>query len=155
MPSLRKLSWTASLVALLLLGTFARAEMANQTPEQLARVATHVFTAEVREVYKVEKPVNDESRNNGVDVHYLFELMVDGVEKGEALPRRGEVIYVRTYSVKVLTDERDPMNIPEGGSGARGLPQPAARTRVHVTRVAGGAYELVLPNGFIALDDKK
>jgi hypothetical protein len=136
-----------SLVVLVTPAVPIRAEKVDLTPEQLRKTATHVVSGEVTAIYSREV-----KRGKWDYTHYVAELSVDNVEKGEGI-EAGELIYVRYWS-KRWTGGGLP---PPDTSGHRGRPSEGDSLRIYLARDAydgftrdnnDGGFNVIGANGF-------
>jgi hypothetical protein len=125
----------------------AWAEKANMSPEDLAEAATHVVTGRVAAVY-----ARTEAGEHYKDTHYVAEVRVDGVEKGEGIVKDG-LVYVR-YWTRAWIGKGSP---PPGTGGHRGLPDAGDSLRIYLARNAydgfgddnkDGGFNVIGANGF-------
>jgi len=99
------------------------------------RLAQHIVTGQVRHVYTTEKA----SHKNHVDTLFAVEVIVNAVEKGEAIKPR-QVIFVRTWRMKKR--ERG----WAGPSGQATIPKPGQNVKLYLTG-GNGSHNALSPNG--------
>ena len=133
-----------NLVAGLLLAFagLAVAEVPNQTLRQLEEGSTHIFTGELRAVYRSVK-----RGEQFEDTRALAEVLIDKVEKGGGL-RPGQAVFLRFWNQEWIGQ-----GPPPPSSGGHHIPAEGTRVRAYVERVKDGTLEVLLPNGLTALKD--
>jgi hypothetical protein len=131
----------------------ARAEIVPKTPEQMAKMATHIVQGKVRGIY-----TSTGKAGNYAQTYYVAELGIDQVEKGEGL-KAGGLVYVR-YWTQYWAGPGSP---PPGTNGHRGLPKVGDAVRVYLVNkgydgggdVKDGGFNVVFADGFEALPNQK
>ena len=143
---------TSPLVVLLLIAfsPSASGEKANMSPEKLRESATHVITGTVSRVYQ-----RGEKRNDWQYTHYVAEVRVKDVEKGDGIdPDRP--LYARYWKRRWIGKT----NVPPSTSGHRGLPAEGDTLRIYLARDAydgftrgndDGGFNVIGANGFETL----
>ena len=127
------------------------AERPNLGPDMLQAEATHVLVGEVKAVYSRTETWGPPGQET-VNTHYLVELEVDTVEKGEGFAKK-DLAYIRCW----LRTKSPPR--PTAGAGGHGpIPKAGDRVRAHVakgeygaTRQEDNGLAAVYPNGFSVL----
>ena len=115
----------------------ALAALPRKSLEELKAQATHVVVGRVEAVYSTERA----SGAGSADRHYVVELTVTAVEKGEG-PREGRVVYAKCWQ---------PAKRPAGWTGGQGQDEvPAAGKvgRLYLAEAKDGTYSLLTPNGW-------
>lgn len=134
------------------LGSTLWAEKVDTPPKGLRRTATHVVTGEVVAIY-----TRAATKGDWAYTHYLAEVKVAKVEKGEGLTSGG-LVYVRYWRRK-FTGAVPP---PSTG-GHRGLPKEGQSLRIYLARNAydgftkenhDGGFNVIGANGFEKLAAK-
>ena len=118
----------------------ALAAIPPQKPEMLKDNATHIVVGKVQGVYSTEVMKKAEF----VDRHYVIEVEVTAVEKGEGVQAQ-KVIYVKAWK---------PAGRPRGWAGPQGqnvIPAAGDTGRLYVTRAEDGTFTLLTPNGWEAV----
>lgn len=146
--------WITGAVLLVAFGLTARS-LAERAPEERSE-ATHVVVGTVAGVYVRE--VQDTR-------HYLVEIAIEKVEKGEGF-KPGETFYVGCYlripdyyKGKKLTEEEQKQLAFRGGAYS-GAPKEGQRVRVYAKHDAKyangrpGKYSGVYPDWFDVVDSK-
>jgi hypothetical protein len=131
----------------------AHAEIVPKSPEQMQKMATHVVQGKVKAIY-----ASSARAGNYQQTHYLAELAVDKVEKGEGLQEK-QLVYVR-YWTQAWAGPGQP---PPGTAGHRGLPTAGQSVRVYLVNkgydgggnVNDGGYNVVFADGFQVLNAAK
>jgi hypothetical protein len=131
------------LTALVLLALMAAPGQAERKFEK-KEGATNVVTGKVVHVYS-----RTTGRGDLVYTHYILELQVDSVEKGQGF-NAGEVLYVRCFK-----RTKSPQPAPPGAAGHRYIPKEGEPVRVFVNRQKDGGYEIAYPDGVESLDKPK
>ena len=129
-----------------------RAEKVDMSLEELADTATRIITGKVVAVYQ-----RTEADGNYKYTHYVAEVRVDEVEKGEGL-EKDRLAYVR-YWTSAWIGKGNP---PPGTSGHRGLPKAGDIVRIYLARDAydgfgdnkDGGFNVIGANGFQPLKPK-
>jgi len=89
--------FAASLIACLVLASAAVAEKKPLSADELKGEATDIVTGKVKAVYSREvKPTLYGAGT--IETHYLVEIALNAVEKGEKL-KKGAVVYARCWSL--------------------------------------------------------
>ena len=133
--------------------TFAQAEKPLTAAKTMFKKSTHVVTGIAKEIYqhKVQK-------GNYEETHYVAEIQVDGVEKGDGI-KVGQLIYVR-YWGRRWTAAGNP---EPGTNGHSPLAKKQQAYRVHLAKDAydgfgteknDGGYNVWGVNGFVPLKKK-
>src|SRR5262249_39307597 len=137
------------LAAWLLLAGAATAEKKPLSPDELKAEADEVVTGKVKAVYSRE--VKSTLYGAGtVETHYLVEILVQGVEKGDRL-KKGKVVHARCWRLKKHGKEgRRP-----GPGGHFAIPAEGDKVRAHLAREADGGYSVLYPNGFAVANGPK
>ena len=125
----------------------AAPEKPDLSPERLLAAATHVVVGKVEQAW-----TRKESRGSWDVTHFVAEIRVESVEKGEGLAAGG-LVYAR-YWTKRWDAFFTPQ--PPDTNGHRGLPEVGDRVRVYLARNASdgfgttgdGGYNVIGPNGF-------
>jgi hypothetical protein len=132
-------------LAMLVIAADASAERA---PEERSQ-ATHVVVGKVEGVYV---------REEGDTRHYVVEIAVEKVEKGDNV-KAGDTVYVRCYlwtpdfyKGKKLT-EAEERKLGFRGGAYDGIPKEGERVRAFA-KFRGGKYDGVYPNWYEVLKDK-
>jgi len=133
------------LVVLLALVPPLAAEIGPRSEEERSAASHVIATGAVKAVYSFRKALDERGYENA---HYVIELSVAAVEKGEGA---GKLLYARGWQATRRPDGW------AGGSGhyfagpegkMRGLDLRAGdRVRVFLVRAEDGGLDLVLPNG--------
>jgi hypothetical protein len=139
----------ASLVGWLVLAGAAIAEKKSLNTDELKAEATEIVTGKVKAVYSRE--VKSTLYGPGtVETHYLVEILVEGVEKGNRL-KKGKVVCARCWKLKKHGKEgRRP-----GPGGHFAIPVEGKQVRAHLAYEADGGYSVLYPNGFAAANRPK
>jgi hypothetical protein len=124
----------------------ARAEIVPKTPEEMRKMSTHVVQGRVKAIYTSKGRAGNYERT-----HYVAELSIDKVEKGDGLRER-ELVYVRYWTQRWA----GPGLPPPGTAGHRGLPAVGDQVRVYLVRngydgggnTNDGGYNVVFADGF-------
>jgi hypothetical protein len=115
------------------------AEIANKPPASLAK-------AKVIVIGKIKGTYKETTRSAGwEDTRGLVEIEVEKVERAEGL-RTGDTIFARFWN-RTWIKNYDP---PSYGSG-HGLHVNGTTVRAHLEH-GKGAYDILLPNGLVALE---
>jgi hypothetical protein len=120
------------------LTTVLRAEVPDQSLEDLKKQATHIVTG------KVEKVTETSTKSaNTEDIKGECEVTVSTCEKGEGI-ETGKVVKARY--------ERSPWigkgPTPPRSEGQRGIPKKGEAVRVYLSKAKDGGYDALFPNGF-------
>lgn len=130
------------------------AEKVDMSAEKLQETATHVVVGKVQAVYR--RVVKDEKWRT---THYVAEVAVADVEKGEGL-EKGGLVYVRYWTREWIGAGEMPL----GTNGHRGCPEEGDVCRVYLARNAydgfgsenkDGGYNVIGANGFEDMTRKK
>jgi hypothetical protein len=108
-------------------------------PEELKKNGSHIVLGRVEAVYSVEKS----GRPDMADRHYVIELVVTAVEKGDGLNER-QVVYGKCWK---------PSKRPERWTGSQGqneVPEAGAEGRLYLKQGKDGTFTLLVPNGWEA-----
>ena len=138
-----------ALLAALGAPALTRAEKVPLSPEELRTTATHVVVGQVTAVY-----TRAETSGDWQYTHYVAEVRVTDVEKGEGL-KKGEPVYARYWQRRWIS----PAKQPPSTNGHWGLPNQGDRIRVYLARnaydgfgnTADGGFNVIGANGFEAL----
>lgn len=145
----RPLSWTwwlkvSIVVAIVSFGDSALAEKAPLSKKELEETATHIVVGKVQAIYS-----RQEQRGDYQYTHYVAEIKVDKVEKGEG-PK--ELLYVRYLDIAW----KGPGQVPPGPGGHYPVPKVAEDYRFYLARNAydgftrdnkDGGYNIIYGNG--------
>ena len=130
-----------------ILAVVVSAEKVDMPPAGLLKTATHVVAGKVQAIYK-----RTVVKEGWYYTHYLAEVKIDSVEKGEGLAAGG-LVYVR-YWHRAWRKRGVP---PPSTSGHRGLPKEGETLRIYLARNAydgfskdnnDGGYNVIGANGF-------
>ncbi len=126
------------------------AEKVDMNGETLKETATHIVTGKVLAIYGRE--VKSEK---WLTSHWVAEVAIDAVEKGEGL-EKGGLVYVR-YWTRSWIGAGAP---PPGTNGHRGIPTEGQTLRIYAAKNAydgfsnentDGGYNVIGANGFEAI----
>jgi hypothetical protein len=120
----------------------ARSDDKRLDDGQLENKATHVVVGTVRGVYTSES-----DKDKGV-THYVIEIEVEGVQKGQG-PKSREVLYARCWKRKEKPES------PDISNGQAEIPAVSAYVRVYLKRGKDGGYDTLEPNGIGRPPSKK
>jgi len=131
----------------------SQAEIIPKSPEEMQKMATHVVQGNVKAIY-----ASSARAGNYQQTHYVAELAVDKVEKGEGLQEK-QLVYVRYWTQAWV----GPGLPPPGTTGHRGLPSVGQSVRVYLvnkgydggSNVNDGGFNVVFADGFQALKSVK
>lgn len=123
-------------------------EKADLSPEMLLKTATHVVVGKVEQIW-----TRAESRGVWDWTHYVAEIRVQRVEKGEGLAADG-LVYARYWTKKWNGFFGQQ---PPDTNGHRGLPAVGEQIRVYLARNAydgfgttsDGGFNVIGANGFV------
>ncbi|KAF0244489.1 MAG: hypothetical protein FD180_2450 [Planctomycetota bacterium] len=130
------------------------AEKVNMSPEKLRETATHVVVGKVVAVYA--RKVEDAKWRT---THYVAEVAVADVEKGEGLAKGG-LVYARYWTREWIGGG----DMPPGTNGHRDCPAEGKTLRIYLARNAydgfsdenkDGGFNVIGANGFEAIAEKK
>ena len=151
--SIRSALPALGLVLLLVLGLapVLRAERPNLGPDMLEAESTHVLVGQVKNVYtRVVRTVWEGQVTE--KTHYLVELEVETVERGEGFAPK-DLAYIRCWQ-----RTKSPPRPPPGPGGHGPVPAAGDRVRAYVakgeygpTRQEDNGITAVYPNGFVVL----
>lgn len=143
----------AAVIAYSLFTPIASSEKPNLPAASLAKTATDIVTGEVLAIY-----TRSEDEGNWEYTHYVAEVKVDGVEKGDGL-KSGQLAYVRYW-----TRSWDGWGMaPPSTNGHRGLPSKGQRRRIYLAKNAydgfqtdndDGGFNVIGANGFEIMSEK-
>jgi hypothetical protein len=148
---------TGSVVLTLVCSSLAalplRAEIVPKSAEEMREMATHVVLGKVKGVY-----TSTARRGDYQQTHYLAELAIEKIEKGEGLKEK-QLIYVRYWTQRWVGTGKQ----PPGTNGHRGLPAVGQAYRVYLVNkgydgggeVSDGGYNVVFADGFEGLKPEK
>lgn len=130
-----------------------KAEIAPKTPEEMHKMATHVVTGKVKGIYAATSRQGDYQRT-----HYVAELAVDKIEKGEGLAEK-QLIYVRYWQQRWVGRGMQ----PPGTNGHFDVPAAGDAVRVYLVNkgydgggeVGDGGFNVVFADGFVKLKRKE
>ncbi len=144
--TLRRL--VASVVLVLACAVVARpvrAEKVPLSPEELTKLATHIVVGKVNAVYTF-----DTKDAEWHTTHYVAEIAVDKLEKGDGL-KPGGLVYVRYWT----RDWISPKQQPPGTNGHTGMGNAGDQVRLYLVNkgydgggnVSDGGFNVVFRNG--------
>lgn len=135
------------LAALMMLPAAASAEKVDMTPAELRKTATDVVVGVPTAIYHLVQREGDWQYT-----HYVAEVKVDQVEKGNDL-QAGGLVYVRYWTRSWIGAGLPPPST----SGHRGLPAQGQKVRIYLARNAydgfgtgnkDGGFNVIGANGF-------
>ncbi len=148
MNRLRIAKWsscTLAIAAVMIMSCWAFAEKAPMTKEQLQSTATHVVVGKVQAIYS-----RKELKRSYQYTHYVAEVKVDKLEKGEGI---SGLVYVRYLDIEWIGKGE----IPPGPSGHYPSPTVGETYRIYLAQNAydgmndenkDGGYNVIYGNGF-------
>jgi hypothetical protein len=124
------------------LASDANAEIPNKSPDQLEKLASHIFSGKVVKIYSTV----DRSSPKWEFTYSVAEIQVENTEKGE---HEGRLVYVRFWHKRFMgAGPPEPSHY-----GHRGVPKVGSHARVYVmTEEEDGGYDVLSPNGFAAVE---
>jgi hypothetical protein len=146
-------SWIGSYLVVVLV-SFARAELRPQTSKELAERATNIVVGRVLAVYSRDVETNLFGKGT-IETKFVVEIEVEGVEKGDGIKDK-DVIYVRCWHLKKRGGRLRP--------GPVGHDIPATGDRIRAYLVRGGlspakkkdtGLAALEPNGLVTLSSSK
>lgn len=147
---MRRFALVGSIVSCFALAALPlRGEIVPKSAEQMREMATHVVVGKVKGIY-----TSSARRGDYQQTHYVAELSIDKIEKGDGLQEK-QLVYVR-YWTQQWAGRGNP---PPGTNGHRGLPAAGAAVRVYLVNKGydggGGGYNVVFADGFEGLKTEK
>jgi len=115
----------------------ALAALPPQKPEALKSGSAYIVVGKVQAVYTTEQKTD----RGFVNKLYVFEVVVNSVEKGEGL-KEGKVIYAKAWK---------PESRPQGWAGPQGqnhIPEVGEVGKLYLTQAEDGSLSLMTPNGW-------
>ena len=110
----------------------------------MREIASHIFAGKVARIYaSAERPSAE-----GEDVHSVAEIQVTKVEKGK---HEAALVYVRFANRAPASKAQ----APSGSSGQREVPKVGAMARVYVITGEDGGFDVLPPNGFTSITEKR
>jgi len=125
------------LAALMLVSFSALGALPPQSAEALKKNSALIVVGKVQAVYTSEQKTD----RGFVNRLYVFEVVVNSVEKGEGL-KEGKVIYTKAWT---------PASRPLGWAGPQGqnrIPKEGETGKLYLTQGEDGSLSLVTPNGW-------
>jgi len=150
---LRGLGFLSAL--LVLAGSTAWAERVPLSPEDKKAEATHIVTGVVKAIYSRHAETMCYGKGT-LETHYLLEIEVRDIEKGEGI-KKGDIVYARCWRLKKHgASGRRPgpsghFDIPKEGDQVRAF---LAKGRYGPTGQADNGWAVVYPNGMETLKAK-
>lgn len=148
MNRLRIAKWsscTLAIAAVMIMSCWAFAEKAPMTKEQLQSTATHVVVGKVQAIYS-----RKELKRSYQYTHYVAEVKVDKLEKGEGI---SGLVYVRYLDIEWIGKG----SMPPGPSGHYPSPTVGETYRIYLAQNAydgmnnenkDAGYNVIYGNGF-------
>lgn len=139
------LSFSLAMFAVIVTSCWAFAEKVPMTKEQLQTTATHVVVGKVQAIYS-RKELNRSYQYT----HYVAEVKVDKLEKGEGI---SGLVYVRYLDIEWIGEGA----MPPGPSGHYPSPTVGETYRIYLAQNAydgmndgnkDGGYNVIYGNGF-------
>lgn len=131
------------IVAMFLVAQPLQAEVPLLKSAELQKLAKHIATGKVQNVYTAEKNLG----KGYLDTLFAVEVAVTGVEKGKGISPK-QVIYAKAWRMK----QRAPGWA--GPSGQDVIPKPGQTVKLYLTGADGG-YDALSPNGINVVGQKK
>jgi hypothetical protein len=141
--------WTLGAALVLFPQAPGRAERRPLSRAEKEAEASHIVAGVVQGVYSREVQTSLYGRGT-VETHYLVDLEVGSVAKGQVL-KPGQRVYAHCWRLK----KHGALGVVPGPSGHFGIPAAGDRVRVYLKGEAGKALRVVSPNGFDALPRPK
>jgi hypothetical protein len=142
-------------VLFVLTATTARSERPALSPEDQKAEATHIVTGAVQAVYS--RDVETALYGKGtLETHFLLEIEVRGVEKGNGIAK-GDIVYARCWRLKKhgasgpVPGPSGHSDIPSAGEQVRAF---LAKGKYAPTGQTDNGLTLVFPNGIEKLKAK-
>jgi hypothetical protein len=123
----------------------ARAEIPNQSQEQLGASASHVLKGVVERTYEQK-----ERRGDFEYTHCVAEIAVAQAEKGTEIAA-GDRVFVRYWRKRWLAGG----NPPPDHYGHRSVPDKSDSVEVYVKGNRKSGFDVVSPNGFFKVSKAK
>jgi hypothetical protein len=118
----------------------AYAEKVDMSPEKLRETATHIILGTVLHIYE-----RSETNDAWATTHYLAEVQVNLVEKGDKISQSG-LVYIRYWRRHWLGGKNDLRNLDTAGH--RGLPKTGKSLRIYLARNAYDGFSVTDDGGF-------